>query len=139
MKKILSIRAVTSAKSRFIISQSICRVASKSAILEYLKKSDELRAEPKWYNTLTSNCTTLIFDMVQAINPYQLPKDYRLIASGYLPNYLYDLKALNQNISLKQWYQIAHINPRTENFEQLSDQSSQHFSQIVRQGLPKAK
>lgn len=46
--------------------------------------------------------------MVQAINPYQLPKDYRLIASGYLPNYLYDLKALDQNISLKQWYQIAH-------------------------------
>jgi len=77
--------------------------------------------------------------MVQAINPYQLPKDYRLIASGYLPNYLYDLKALNQTISLKQWYQIAHINPRTENFEQLSDQSSEHFSQIVRQGLPKPK
>ncbi|MFX8627276.1 hypothetical protein ABTM53_14130, partial [Acinetobacter baumannii] len=33
---------------------------------------------------------------------------------------------------------IAHINPRTEHFEQLSDQSSEHFSQIVRQGLPKA-
>ncbi|MEK5765356.1 hypothetical protein, partial [Acinetobacter junii] len=28
--------------------------------------------------------------------------------------------------------------PRTEHFEQLSDQSSEHFSQIVRQGLPKA-
>ncbi|EML4177615.1 hypothetical protein RQD30_001246, partial [Acinetobacter baumannii] len=79
------------------------------------------------------------FDMVQAINPYQLPKDYRLIASGYLPNYLYDLKALDQNISLKQWYQIAHINPRTEHFEQFADQSSEHFSQIVRQGLPKVK
>ncbi|NUE91291.1 DUF4105 domain-containing protein [Acinetobacter seifertii] len=115
------------------------RSEQKALFLEYLKKSDELRAQPKWYNTLTSNCTTLIFDMVQAINPYQLPKDYRLIASGYLPNYLYDLKALNQNISLKQWYQIAHINPRTEHFEQLSDQSSEHFSQIVRQGLPKAK
>ncbi|EXU23013.1 hypothetical protein J816_0130 [Acinetobacter baumannii 25766_3] len=115
------------------------RSEQKALFLEYLKKADELRAEPKWYNTLTSNCTTLIFDMVQAINPYQLPKDYRLIASGYLPNYLYDLKALDQNISLKQWYQIAHINPRTEHFEQFADQSSEHFSQIVRQGLPKVK
>ena len=47
------------------------------------------------------------FDMVQAINPYQLPKRLSVNYSGYLPNYLYDLKALDQNISLKQWYQIA--------------------------------
>ncbi|MGM7371127.1 hypothetical protein ACOI3T_12905, partial [Acinetobacter baumannii] len=31
------------------------------------------------------------------------------------------------------------INPRTEHFEQFADQSSEHFSQIVRQGLPKVK
>ncbi|MEG9133711.1 hypothetical protein VPJ54_16015, partial [Acinetobacter baumannii] len=27
----------------------------------------------------------------------------------------------------------------TEHFEQFADQSSEHFSQIVRQGLPKVK
>ncbi len=36
------------------------RSEQKALFLEYLKKADELRAEPKWYNTLTSNCTTLI-------------------------------------------------------------------------------
>ncbi|MGA6134989.1 DUF4105 domain-containing protein [Acinetobacter dispersus] len=111
----------------------------KALFIEYLHKADELRAEAKWYNTLTSNCTTLVFDMVQAINPQRLPKDYRLLASGYLPNYLYDLKALNQNYSMKEWYRLAHINPRAEQYEQQPNQSSEYFSDVIRTGLPKTE
>lgn len=107
----------------------------KALFLEYLKTADELRAEPQWYNTLTSNCTTIIFDMVQAINPYQLPKDYRLLASGYLPEYLYDLYALDHQWSIQEWYQHAHINPRTEQISQ-NPEKIQQFSQLMRQGLP---
>lgn len=111
----------------------------KALFIEYLDKADELRAEAKWYNTLTSNCTTLVFDMVQAINPQRLPKDYRLLASGYLPNYLYDLRALDQNYSMKEWYQMAHINTRTADFGQRSNQSSEAFSRLIRTGLPKSE
>ncbi|ENU31736.1 hypothetical protein F991_00505 [Acinetobacter sp. CIP-A165] len=111
----------------------------KALFIEYLNKADELRAEAKWYNTLTSNCTTLIFDMAQAINPHRLPKDYRLLASGYLPNYLHDLKALNQNYSMKEWYQLAHINPRSERYAKQSNQSSEFFSAVIRAGLPKTE
>jgi hypothetical protein len=109
----------------------------KALFIEYLNKADELHDEAKWYNTLTSNCTTLVFDMVQAINTRQLPKDYRLFASGYLPNYLYDLKAINQNYSLKEWYRLAHINPRTEQYAQQKDQSGKYFSKIIRLDIPK--
>ena len=109
----------------------------KALFIEYLDKADELQAEAKWYNTLTSNCTTLVFDMIQAINPQRLPKDYRLLTSGYLPNYLYDLKAVDQNYSMKEWYQMAHINTRTADFGQQSDQSSEAFSRLIRTGLPK--
>ncbi|MEG2272220.1 MAG: DUF4105 domain-containing protein, partial [Acinetobacter sp.] len=109
----------------------------KALFIEYLNKADELHDEAKWYNTLTSNCTTLVFDMVQAINTRQLPKDYRLFASGYLPNYVYDLKAINQNYSLKEWYRLAHINPRTEQYAQQKDQSSKYFSKIIRLDIPK--
>lgn len=109
----------------------------KALFIEYLNKADELHDEAKWYNTLTSNCTTLVFDMVQAINTRQLPKDYRLFASGYLPNYLDDLKAINQNYSLKEWYRLAHINPRTEQYAQQKDQSSKYFSKIIRLDIPK--
>lgn len=111
----------------------------KALFIEYLHQADELRAEAKWYNTLTSNCTTLVFDMVQAINPQRLPKDYRLLASGYLPNYLYDLQALNQSVSMKEWYRLAHINPRAEKYNHQSNQSSEYFSKTIRVVLPKTE
>ena len=107
---------------------------AKALFKEYLRQADELAQKPKWYNTLTSNCTTLVFDMVQAISQQQLPSDYRLLASGYLPNYLYDLKVLEQSWDMHTWYQRAHVNPRVERTANLS---SQDYSRLMRQGLPK--
>lgn len=109
---------------------------AQALFLEYLDKSDQLHQHPKWYNTLSSNCTTLVFDMVQAVDPHHLPKDYRLLASGYLPNYLYDLGALDHKWDMKTWYEKAHINPRAHRFDHFKYQDSLNFSKVIRLGLP---
>lgn len=111
----------------------------KALFEEYLHQADELNQQAKWYNTLTTNCTTLVFDMVQAVSNQELPTDYRLLASGYLPNYLYDLGALNRNWDMKTWYQRAHINPKMAQVEHSDDQNTADYSQIIRSGLPKSK
>ena len=99
-------------------------------LLEYLQTADELAAQPKWYNTLTSNCTTLVFDMIQAVTQQALPSDYRLLASGYLPNYLYDLKALPRSEwNMQTWYEQAHVNPKLAASTPLT---SQEYSQLIR-------
>lgn len=103
---------------------------------EYLKKSVDLEKQAKWYNTLTSNCTTLVFDMVQSISNNNLPMDYRLLASGYLPNYLYDLNALNHNWSMKKWYEKAHVNPKVQTRDEIT---SEMYSEIIRDQLLKPK
>ena len=118
----------------YVYPVKISKEALQQLFISYLKKGQALNQEPRWYNTIYSNCTTLIFDMVNAIHP--LPADYRLIASGLLPNYLYDIQALDQNYTIKDWYKMASINSRVNNFEQLQDQSSTHYSQLIRQGLP---
>ena len=105
----------------------------KALFEEYLSKSDDLAKHAKWYNTLTSNCTTLVFDMVQAVSKKELPVDYRLLASGYLPNYLYDLNAISHQWSMQTWYQRAHVNPRVSKQQHLS---SEQYSKLLRQGLP---
>lgn len=105
----------------------------QALFLEYLSKAEQLAQQPKWYNTLTSNCTTLVFDMTQAVSQQTLPSDYRLLASGYLPNYLYDLKVINQDIDLKTWYQVAHANPKVTTQPILS---SAQYSALIRQNLP---
>jgi hypothetical protein len=66
--------------------------------LVYLGKANDLARKPRFYSTLTSYCTTLVFDIARVIHP-GLPMDLRVILAGYLPNYAYDLGATDTSIS----------------------------------------
>lgn len=117
----------------------------KSLFEAYLTASDELNAEPDWYNTLTSNCTNIIFYMARIISGDSLPWDYRIWVSGWLPNYLYKLGLLdsqNQSWSMDEWYERAHINPKVRDFSRHLNNQDVHgdeFSQKIREGLPQPK
>lgn len=111
----------------------------------YLHQAEALIDSPRFYNTLTSNCTTLIYDMVKRIEP-RVPWNYRLLASGYLPDYLYDLDALPMQCSLAELRRHGHINARAiasdpapsgEGPAGQQDQASPDFSRAIRRGLPR--
>lgn len=111
--------------------------------LAYLQQVEQLQKAPKWYNTLLRNCTTVIFDMVRAIDPDDFPWDYRILMSGYVPNYLYDQGVLPDQINgrplnwgIEQWYTNAHINPKVADFSFEDNQHPSAFSRQIRQGLP---
>src|SRR5699024_10740393 len=67
----------------------------QSLFESYLTATDELIAKPAWYNTLTSNCTNIIFYMARIVSGERLPWDYRIWVSGWLPNYLHDIGMLD--------------------------------------------
>ncbi|MCG3879791.1 DUF4105 domain-containing protein [Psychrobacter sp. Ps6] len=110
----------------------------------YLTAIDELNNKPAWYNTLTSNCTNIIFYMARIVSGDRLPWDYRIWVSGWLPNYLYDVGMLdaaptkdNQPWSMDTWYERTHINPKTLGFDNLhSIANSRQFSRQIRQDIP---
>lgn len=103
---------------------------TQELFLQYIDTAKDLAHHPRWYNTLTSNCTTMVFDMVQTINQESLPKDYRILLSGYIPNYLYDRGVLSHKWKIQQWYQKAYINPKVK-----QNQSSEEFSKAIRKDL----
>jgi hypothetical protein len=83
----------------------------QALFLSYLTNANHLATTAKFYNTITANCTTVIFDMVRAITP-DIPVDYRIILSGYLPGYLYDRGAIDHQKSLDEVVKSALINQR---------------------------
>jgi hypothetical protein len=95
----------------------------QALFLSYIDTANHLAEEASFYNTLTANCTTVIFDMVRAITP-ELPVDYRVVLSGYLPGYLYDLGAIDNKKTLEQVEQSALINQRAMNADTAPDFSS---------------
>jgi hypothetical protein len=50
-------------------------------------KANELAGQARFYNTLTANCTTVIYSLIKKYRD-DVPLDIRIIQSGYLPDYM---------------------------------------------------
>ena len=85
--------------------------AMRALFLSYVDTANALRAEPRFYHTVSANCTTIIYQMVRAIVP-GLPVDYRLLLSGYLPEYLYEHGGLDTSRPLDAIRRDADITQR---------------------------
>lgn len=95
----------------------------RSLFLAYLDEGEQLKRAPRFYNTLIGNCTTIIYQMARRIQP-GLPLDWRLLASGYLDRYLYDLGALQGQGDFATLRQHAHITARARAAGQADDFSA---------------
>lgn len=55
----------------------------------YIEELNEVAARPRFYNTLYRNCTTEVVRMLRETGR-EAPLDWRLLVTGYLPEYLYE-------------------------------------------------
>jgi uncharacterized protein DUF4105 len=104
--------------------------AMRSLFLGYVGEANSLVDSPRFYNTITVNCTTLVYQMMKRIVG-RLPLDYRLLFSGYLPEYVYRVGGLDRRYSLEELRQVGRITERAR----LSDRS-ESFSADIRRGIP---
>ena len=63
--------------------------AMRSLFLAYVEEANTLVAEPRFYQTITGNCTTLVYRFMKRICAGRLPIDYRVLLSGYMPEFVY--------------------------------------------------
>ncbi|MEP6883261.1 MAG: DUF4105 domain-containing protein [Gammaproteobacteria bacterium] len=102
----------------------------RALFLSYIDQANGLVKQPRFYNTVTVNCTTLVYQMMRHIVGY-LPLDYRLILSGYIPEYVYRVGGLDSRFSLAQLRAQGRITERAKK----ADLSSS-FSADIREGIP---
>jgi hypothetical protein len=109
------------------------RMTPKNAqilLREYVGEANDLARTPRFYNTLTSNCTNLVFDMVRVIHP-GVPMDARVILTGYLPNYAYDLGATDTSVSFEKLRELSKIHDKAAQAD-----ADPNFSARIREGIP---
>ncbi len=102
----------------------------RQLFLSYIEQANQLIEQPRFYNTVTANCTTLVFGMMQHISG-GLPLDYRLLLTGYLPSYIQEQDGLTDGFDLAQLRSAGRI---TERSKQAGH--SANYSKIIRQGVP---
>ena len=104
---------------------------ARGLFLEYVEKINQLRERPEFYNTLTTNCTTDVWWLVRTLSG-QVPLDWRVLLSGYFPEYAYDLGNLDTGLPFPELKARSLINDKAH----AADQDPK-FSERVREGLPR--
>ena len=101
---------------------------ARMRFLEFIKTMNELREKPRFYNVITSNCTTA----VRAQMMDHFPMDWRVIMNGRLDELLYERDLFESGgLPFKQLRERNHINPIAREFPQ-----REGFSERIRKGLP---
>ncbi len=105
--------------------------AARRLFLEYVDRINQLKERPEFYNTLTTNCTTDVWFLVRALSD-QFPLDWRVLLSGYFPEYAYDLGSLDTSLPFAELKARSLINPKAQAADRDPD-----FSRRIREGLPR--
>jgi Domain of unknown function (DUF4105) len=103
---------------------------TRALLLQYVAEANGLAAQPAFYNSITTNCTTAVVKLIRLAGG-TLPFDWRLIVNGYLPGYLYDRGAVVTTIPLSELTALARIEERAKAADQSPD-----FSRLIRVGVP---
>jgi len=102
----------------------------RRVFLDYLKSMSDLRDRPGYYNTFTTNCTTSILFHTR-MNPESPPMSWKVLLSGYVPDYLYELGRLDTSRTFAELERLSLVNARAH-----AADKDPAFSQRVREGLP---
>jgi len=93
-------------------------------------EANKLVSTPRFYHTITANCTTIVYHMMTRIIP-GLPMDYRLVLAGYLPGYIYDVRGLDTSHPLAELKRLGRITQRA-----LDAGDDPDFPAAIRRGVP---
>ena len=99
---------------------------------EYINTINILHENPRWYNAVTSNCTTSI--RTQRAANLRKPWDWRILLNGKMDEMLFrDHAIATGGLPLSELKQRSLINEAARTADQNPD-----FSRVIRAGLPQS-
>ena len=101
----------------------ISRQQAQALFLGFANRANALARTPEFYQTVTTNCTTVIFELARQVDT-RVPLDWRILLSGYLPGYLYDLGIIRTDAPLDRVLREAAISERAKKLPPGADYSA---------------
>jgi hypothetical protein len=104
---------------------------ARERFCEYINTINDLHRNPRWYNAVTSNCTTSI--RTQRAAQLRTPWDWRIFINGKADEMLYQHHAIaTGGLPFSELKQRSLINERARAADKDPD-----FSRLIREGLPR--
>jgi hypothetical protein len=105
---------------------------------EYLREINSLRVRPQFYNTLTTNCTGNIW-LHARVNPGHVPYSWKVLASGYVPEYLYEQGRLDTRLPFADLRRRGHVNALARAADQAPDFSTRIRARLTEPVSPTSR
>ncbi len=100
---------------------------ARDLFLDVMRRVNELKKKPEFYDTFVNNCTTNIVAHINRLNPGRIPWNPTNLLTGYSDRVAYELGLLVDYGSFEETKQHAHL---TESTDRTID--SLRFSQLIR-------
>jgi len=101
--------------------------AARERFLEYIEAMNTLHDKARWYNAVTTNCTTGIRN--QRASAKRVPWDWRILINGYGDQMMYEHGALAGGLPFPELKKQAHANEAARGAD-----ADPNFSQRIRAG-----
>jgi Domain of unknown function (DUF4105) len=114
----------------YLYHTTLSPAQARERFLEYVHSLNTLRDKPRWYNAVTTNCTTSI--RTQHPPGERMPWDWRILLNGKGDEMMYERHLIDTHgLPFAELKARSLINARA----QAADKSPE-FSQLIRAGLP---
>ncbi|SLN34343.1 hypothetical protein ROA7450_01536 [Roseovarius albus] len=87
--------------------------AARGLFEQYVSYSNELAEEAKWYNSIFTNCTTVIYFLLESAGIHNA-FDWRILVNGYLPEYFYDRGIVQTGLPIDELRELGRIAPKAK-------------------------
>jgi hypothetical protein len=116
----------------YLYRASVTPAQARERFHEYLRSLNEIRDHPRWYNAITTNCTTSIRDQHPAAE--RIPWDWRILLNGKGDELMFERHTIvTAGLPFPELKARSLVNARAKAADASAD-----FSQLIRVGLPNA-
>jgi len=114
----------------YLYRTTVSPAQARERFLEYIHSLNALRNKPRWYNAITTNCTTSI--RTQHPRNERVPWDWRILLNGKGDELMYERHVIvNGGLPFAELKARSLIDTRA-----VAANDSPDFSKLIREGLP---
>jgi hypothetical protein len=115
----------------YLYRTSIGPERARALFLDYMRTVDVLHQHPRFYNAVTSNCTTNVRTHTAVMTSHPAPWDYRMLVNGTVDELVYERGGFASHLPFAALKEKSLIDARAQGADQAAD-----FSERIRAGLP---
>jgi hypothetical protein len=126
-RDLIGLRANFRHDSVYLYRTTATPAKAREMFVSMLRRANKLAAEPEFYNTLTSTCTTNIVRHVNEIAPKRVPFSFKTLLPAYADELAYKVGLLDTTVPFDSLRARAKINARAA-----AAADSPDFSRLIR-------